>query len=663
MRAWRVALTVRGPLLTRSTAIGGYGLDAPLARDLDHRPIIAGSHIKGKLRQALDELAFADKEARRCAVLDKPLSGEPFAPPLKLWFGDKQPGDGDRRGLVLFGEFRARDDGEAGSSRVRIGLNPASGIAADGALQAMETPYPTGTSVAFDGRLVVMANDDRAAEIAGALQRGLNWIPQLGGERTIGFGSLLDVTIEEETWQAPPVDPAIALNGERVGLVLRFLEPFCLAASPREDNLYVGEAIVPGGVIKGALANQIRTTLSDRLGIGRSRSLRADVAEPRLRSLRTWFDRLRISHLKPWETAPALGRAPFQLSSDGRTLPPVDLPRTRPQRWPLSLAYSLRGRLCDLALSGDPAPLIDDGAPAFALDWKSRQLGEVEALFGLVEPPRQLRLRTAMDPQRRSAKPEDLFAYEVVMPDRHLWVGELDLSDIDRAQRADVIRELLDASQGLICGIGKSDATAQLLLTPPFRPSRADEELPIEPFDRDRYVLTLQTPALLCTGDELLLTQGERFVPAAERLRLAYFKAFAAMSDGKLELVTYFARQRLAGGEFLWHRYQSQRQRQGQREIYRPWLLTEPGSVFVLKRTGRQRDPAEALLRRWLRQGLPLPPSVRRELIVDDAVGDDWDLWQLCPFIRQNGYGEIAVNLDIHATHRWQPESAAGGRR
>jgi hypothetical protein len=191
------------------------------------------------------------------------------------------------------------------------------------------------------------------------------------------------------------------------------------------------------------------------------------------------------------------------------------------------------------------------------------------------------------------------------------------------------------------------DATAAGAMAPPI--------LPID--GRDRFVLTLQTPALLCSGAAIRPRADPPFVAAAERLRLAYAKAFHHLSDQSLELVTYFARQRLAGGFFLGHRYQKER---GQ-DRYRPWLLTVAGSVFVLRCRDRGRlADAQAKLHAWQSHGLPLPASVRRELGAGDS-DDDAALWDRCPFIRHNGYGEVAINLQIHRRLAWPRDAGAGG--
>lgn len=629
MRVWRVTLTVQGPILSRSTAIGDFGVDAPVFRSADGRPAIAGSHVRGKLRQAVEELEAAEKEARDDNKARLP--GSPLLPGVKRLFGKEAAGSkddhsplevGGGRGLIHVGDFHADESGEKEATRTRIAIDANSGCADDGAFQTLETPYGSGAPVRFAGRLIALVDGEQADEIANVLRRAFLWIPQLGGARTIGFGRLLDVTMEDANRPVPALPAAVNPAGERVGVALRLLEPFCIAVAPTEQNLYVGGSVIPGGVIKGALANQLRAELKSRDWSGKS--LDDDLAEPHLRTLRLWFDRLRFTHALPSPAEKA----------------------TRPRRWPLSLAFSRSGRVLDAALlPTDDVPVAEDHAVLFAPDWKGKHYAEVDEAFGWSEPATQLRLRTAIASDRRSADPERLFAYEVVVPDRHVWLGDIDLADVVAEDRAVVLQELLDLTRGLVCGVGKTDAPAEMEFGAPVRPAMAENERPLKPIDGDTYVLTLQTAALLCTGEDLL-PKG-KFTPAADRLRGAYAETFLKLSAQRLELVTYFARQRLAGGEFLMHRYQK-----GRRHHYQPWLLTEPGSVFVLKlRKRTERKAAEETLRDWLRRGLPLPASVRRELRAKGGE-DDAALWDRCPFIRQNGYGEVEINLDDHLTRR-----------
>ncbi|MFQ5741493.1 MAG: hypothetical protein ACE5JX_21050, partial [Acidobacteriota bacterium] len=69
---------------------------------------------------------------------------------------------------------------------------------------------------------------------------------------------------------------------------------------------------------------------------------------------------------------------------------------------------------------------------------------------------------------------------------------------------------------------------------------------------------------------------------------------------------------------------------------YAPYLLTTSGSVFVLRET---KEVVRSELEKWLRGGLPLPGW---------AVKRYGDSWRTCPFVRENGFGEIALNLPCH---------------
>ena len=68
-------------------------------------------------------------------------------------------------------------------------------------------------------------------------------------------------------------------------------------------------------------------------------------------------------------------------------------------------------------------------------------------------------------------------------------------------------------------------------------------------------------------------------------------------------------------------------------------ILTEPGSVFVLK--AKRRDESYCLKRieAWLREGLRMPGWAREALGVSHRTN---------PYRADVGYGEIAVNLDCH---------------
>ena len=92
----------------------------------------------------------------------------------------------------------------------------------------------------------------------------------------------------------------------------------------------------------------------------------------------------------------------------------------------------------------------------------------------------------------------------------------------------------------------------------------------------------------------------------------------------------FFASQSLAGG-YQVLRFQANKP-------YNPFLLTDPGSVFVLRASGDIAS-AQASIAQWLHAGLSLPGWAQAR------YGNHW---RTCPFLPEDGFGEVAVNLPCH---------------
>ena len=101
-----VTLTLKGPILTQSTAAGSFGVDAPMARTSDGMHYLAGTLIKGRLRQSLNELYEA--------------AGGAFTVPIDRLFGSAtgsliSVGSSVKasRGLLRFTDFIHLDQSES----------------------------------------------------------------------------------------------------------------------------------------------------------------------------------------------------------------------------------------------------------------------------------------------------------------------------------------------------------------------------------------------------------------------------------------------------------------------------------------------------------------------------------------------------------------------
>lgn len=594
-----VILTVRlaliGPVLTHATAIGAVGIDSPMARDSAERYYLPFSLVRGRLRQSWEELQEATAGV--------------FAPSVDDLLGLRSdqanpPGTGyePQRARLHFTDFLYDGDSSASGVLYRIRIDPARGTVAQGAMQVIESPFAPGQSVTFTGKISYLAsNDAEANAIQSRIMTGLRWTTNLGGERTTGFGRLAAVAIlaqECKPVQVASVAGSTTTERASLDLEIRLLAPFCVAKRQVNPNLFESDIVLSGGVLRGALA----TTLKALAGLPHNAVIDQQMPSP-WQELGTHFNRIRFTH-----AFPAREHVPY-----------------RPVVAPLSLVKDTDDKLYDVALCEGPELLGNPPrAPSFAVDWKKSE--DVQARFGWSEPERELRVRTAMDRQHRRAKDENLFAYEMVVPTGYRWYGRVDLRQIPAgATREAVEKQLRSILHNGLRGIGKTKAAAEVRIVDTHRsPVHASNPQPIG----DLWVVTLQTPALLCDPKQLDEASGEH------ELFAAYASVWEDLSAGTLQLVRFFANQSLQGG-YLVHRFQ-------RGKPYNPFLLTERGSVFVVQ-ASQDTTPATAVIASWLHDGLPLP----RWAI--DRYGDDW---ATCPFLPADGFGEIAVNLPCHTQNK-----------
>ncbi|MBI1980218.1 MAG: hypothetical protein HYS63_01345 [Methylocystis sp.] len=134
------------------------------------------------------------------------------------------------------------------------------------------------------------------------------------------------------------------------------------------------------------------------------------------------------------------------------------------------------------------------------------------------------------------------------------------------------------------------------------------------PSHADLYAITLITPALM--------TDPRRI--EAEPIEEQYEALIARQTGG--ELACAFTSRRLAGG------YIATRRRPYGKDAFYPFVLTEPGSVFLV----RNGEPSK--LKEIARWGF-FPVAL---------TGVDELTWRNCPYVRENGYGEAAFSLVDH---------------
>ncbi len=242
------------------------------------------------------------------------------------------------------------------------------------------------------------------------------------------------------------------------------------------------------------------------------------------------------------------------------------------------------------------AQLSKHGAPAFPGDWKDDVFDAARSQLGRPRFAERFlsRGRVAID-STGVASDGQLFVVMPIATAGTRWRFTLDSTGAPDALRAAIAAQFEAGLDGVGRTAARMVVVEEVIAAPPAPAIAADEVL-----------LLLETPAALTdpTDGSILFDQYR-----------CYFRAVA-----DAELLECWARQRMAG------HYLSVRHRAFGNQLYQPFELTEAGAVFRLRL--RDRERLRALLVAGLR---PLPfrtPAMT---------------WRNCPFVAENGYGEISV--------------------
>lgn len=576
-----ISVTLRTPFATRGLVVSRASTDLPLARNGSKELIIPGTLLTGVLRAALERLAGAnDRPVKLGGATSKVeddigdllgrRSTRDEREMQEAWRVANTP---DRGRLVIrdliIDTASAAKKLENPNDYPRVKLDAELGSVAEGFLQFIEQPFAIGETVTFSGVVDLRAGGvpvDRAREL---LEKALKLVPAIGAIKSSGFGRVVRVAVGQATGIAAASVPAPLAGGSAHRVIYRIDRPFLVGGAMVSANLFRGSPIVPGGAIKGTIAQAVRDAGLETPGMV---DLLADIT---------------FGHAFPRPAA--AGHDPW---------------------WPLPLSLAQTDdhtQILDCLLQPEETAIAAmgrcGGALRFAPDVKSD--GALRRHFGLDWdlPTYDVRTRTKIDGRTGMAAYEDgagqLFSYAAVEPRGFEWVGRLIVPDkVDPS----LLNSLLGLLQIGITGLGKTGAMikGEIGATLSY-PSVAGD-----------LALTLVTPAALNDLDTLR---------AGSPLQEDYAKYWDKLG---YELVEFFAQQRLEGG-YLALRYPPRS------DACDPYLLTEPGSVFLV----RPMKP-NASLNDLLMRGLPPTEWI--------AKRD----WQSCPFQRENGYGEVRLNLVDH---------------
>lgn len=593
-----ITIVLRSPFLSRGIEATDIVLDSHLLRNGDDTVILPGTLVRGVVRDVLQTLA------QRLATLEYEGQEHSLADDLANLFGcesglrasgqaEEKRGEASPagwavdnkpdRGEIDFGDLLAttpepRHGEMAGQSRrlARVEIDDVLGAARESHLQFIELPWPIGESVTFEGRIYLRRNVScTPARAAWLINRSLNLVPALGAVKSSGFGNVLSVLVSPA--EEHILEPAAAWSGFDQVLALTFDRPFLVDAQKRNANLIRGNDVIPGSVIKGAMARMLEAG-----------GLKDKVAQS--------LESLVVTHAFPAGDA-----------SEGDARKPL----------PLSLTRTANG-LEDLLLVPDPQSFAKkDQVHRFQVDWKQNDFDSAYSRYGmeLGWPPRDIRTQTAIDYDTGGADEERLFSTSAVGGKGWRWFLRLSADEtIGTNERA----WLLGALTSGLPGVGRTHALAK---GEPISNEQyaIPEKVPPVSGSRETYAFTLETPALLNDLDALR-RDGDI---VGDYLR--YWNEHGYL------LLRFFARQELAGGHIAL-RYPQRS------DGYEPYLLTSPGSVFLVERTGEGTRPEDLL-----RRGLPVHDAITRRH------------WSECPYLPENGFGQVRITIHGKMPQTLQP--------
>ena len=599
-----LTLRVEGPVISQDSAAPVFGLDTVALMD-DGKAILPGSQIKGLLREVF-ALAIDEGAPGLCSDW------------LSRWFGTESGAITDTTatsyepatGRLFLTDLTAKPT-RKDLAITRVAVDDERGGVQEGMLQVIEAPWGYGDIAEFAGQVRVLGKIDTATldRLRDRLEWAFKLIPAVGAFKTAGFGRLLSAELgrwtplsprKSEAGEAPGV--ADAIDGRRVTVddiieaggvdfVLHPTEPFVVWPVSFGGNFFAGDATIPGQVLKAVTARW----LGDR-GL-----------------------------LDGQEENDALAGLVFR---HARPVPEHVPDAPRPAEIPLSVYCGVKvnaDKPKDKDIDGDA--LLDGAeefdyysgeyAMAFQPDWKGVPAGLAQAYGHGEQPGRVTRTRTAIDAEG-VAEDEQLFTHAAVDPKGFVWRAPVLIPPGADRRLARKMAGLLANLDGTSLGLGKTKAplvwTPRLLdFKPPAAPPGAV------------WRVVLQTPACLHGPAKTCSTHED---PMAA-LRQDYEAYWKGVLGNDVRLVDFMARQRLAGG------YLARRHPVAPTVGFEPYLLTEPGSIFVL---ATPNGASASKIRRKLEEvavvGLPLSnrwPAGQRD-------------WRKHPFLPDAGWGEVRIS-------------------
>lgn len=594
-----VALQLRAPILSTGGSKEYRGVDRVFYRNSKGDLTMQGSHIKGKLRLAIKDLINLKKIDPNFSLDQK--FGKPFEKSFEAG-----------RAELIISDFVIDHPGSLNNTiSTRVSIDPTTGTAKERFLQVNECVFAAGALTQWNGHIYFWAEDAKQAdEIAKTLKLGLKWIPSLGGIKGSGYGRLEKVITKLESCKQAE-SPAMENKSNALTLFIEFNDDIFIGGNVNSYNYHESGTIISGSILKGSLARCLNEMCGEKPN--KDIDLQNEKVKADFPKLAEYFSTIRFSHAFP---------CPPQAESRAVAIPFSTIEIDKKDYYDISL-------MPDDDLNNITKEI------RFQIDWKNPSV--LNGKFGWQQCDTVNKTRTQIEEQTRTSAEDKLYMFQYISPfvkenpdkqtqtGRVRWIAEINVPDINQDE---IIKELTDAMEKSWRFMGKRNSRFQFLIKP-GNIKRIQDTCKEGVLKNDKAVVTLQTDALTFNAFKIKILQMD-----FEDIEKIYSNYWNDISNGSLKLIRFFARQKMVG------RYFGKRFKDIHDNRYYPFVLTQAGSVFVLEAI-KQKE-AEDLLNIWQLTGLPLPSDLL------PANTPTKEIWKKCPFVPENGYGEILVNLNWH---------------
>lgn len=425
-----LAAHLRSPFLFPGVGLDGWGYDVTALRDGQRRPLLPADQIKGVLRSAVAEMLSDIGKSPR---------------PVAAIFGSGPEAEITARGGLVFPDLVAKGLSHDGVVYTRVEIDDrtldAPGTVREGHMVVVELVAPPDSEVVVSGTVYGHVSGlDEAKDWLALLEAAGTRVSAIGSMKSAGFGEVVKIAFSALRITPLEVRPAPP-SGEVCMVALNLDRPFLVNGRRVADNVAVGSDVIPGAVLKGALAQSLSRT-------GYPVEEDAD------------FSKLSISH----------------------AIPEGAISRVLPLSW---VWLPDENRFADVLKE----PLLLQGKSRIMTspDWKETQREASKAKLGVKWPKLMYTHRAHVRIDRNTGVAEDnaLFFNTMVDPSEFRWIAQIDFGDLAQEKRA----LFWGAFSAGLDRIGSTGATAEVTLL--------DEDQTQQSVNAGECIVILETETVL----------------------------------------------------------------------------------------------------------------------------------------------------------------------